>query len=39
LALKLAHYGYVLEGGHIRMQDEAAKLAEDSSIVQAYLGD
>lgn len=39
LALKLAHYGYVLESGHIRMQDEAAVLRADSSIVQAYLGD
>ena len=39
LALKLADYGYVLEGGHIRMQNDAAKLREDSSIVQAYLGD
>jgi branched-chain amino acid transport system ATP-binding protein len=38
LALKLAHYGYVLEGGRIRMQNDAAKLREDSSIVQAYLG-
>lgn len=39
LALKLAHYGYVLEGGAIRMQDDAATLREDSSIVQAYLGE
>ena len=39
LALKLADYGYVLEGGRIRMQNEAAKLREDASIVQAYLGD
>lgn len=38
LALKLAHYGYVLEGGRIRMQNDAMKLREDSSIVQAYLG-
>lgn len=38
LALKLAHYGYVLEGGRIRMRDEAARLRDDSSIVQAYLG-
>ena len=38
LALKLAHYGYVLEGGRIRMQDTAARLRDDSSIVQAYLG-
>jgi len=39
LALKLAHYGYVLEGGHVRMQDDAKSLREDASIVQAYLGD
>lgn len=39
LALRLAHYGYVLEGGKIRMQDDAAKLREDKSIVQAYLGE
>lgn len=39
LALRLAHYGYVLEGGHIRMQDEAATLRADKSIVQAYLGE
>ena len=39
LALKLAHYGYVLEGGHVRMQNDAAVLRADTSIVQAYLGD
>ncbi len=39
LALKLADYGFVLEGGHIRMEGEAEKLRADSSIVQAYLGD
>ncbi|UJQ94274.1 ABC transporter ATP-binding protein [Mariluticola halotolerans] len=39
LALKLAHYGYVLEGGNIRMQNDAKSLREDASIVQAYLGD
>ncbi|MCZ4346859.1 ABC transporter ATP-binding protein [Devosia sp. J2-20] len=39
LALKLADYGYVLEGGHIRMQGEAATLRADKSIVQAYLGE
>lgn len=39
LALKLADYGYVLEGGRIRMENEAAKLREDASIVQADLGD
>jgi branched-chain amino acid transport system ATP-binding protein len=39
LALKLAHYGYVLESGRIRMQGKAASLRADASIVQAYLGD
>jgi len=39
LALRLAHYGYVLEGGRIRLQGEAAALRADTSIVQAYLGD
>ncbi|MEQ1771060.1 MAG: ABC transporter ATP-binding protein [Devosia sp.] len=38
LALKLAHYGYVLESGEIRLKGEASKLSADPSIVQAYLG-
>ena len=38
LALKLAHYGYVLESGTLRLHGEAAKLRTDASIVQAYLG-
>jgi branched-chain amino acid transport system ATP-binding protein len=38
LALKLAHYGYVLESGEIRLKGEASKLRADPSIVQAYLG-
>ncbi|MBA3518001.1 MAG: ABC transporter ATP-binding protein [Rhizobiales bacterium] len=38
LALKLAHYGYVLESGSIRLKGEAATLRADASIVQAYLG-
>jgi len=38
LALRLAHYGYVLESGYIRMQGDAATLRADKSIVQAYLG-
>jgi branched-chain amino acid transport system ATP-binding protein len=39
LALRLAKYGYVLESGSIRMEDEAEKLRTDASIVAAYLGD
>ncbi|MEO6015511.1 MAG: ABC transporter ATP-binding protein [Devosia sp.] len=38
LALKLAHYGYVLESGAIKLQGPAADLRADPSIVQAYLG-
>jgi len=38
LALRLAHYGYVLESGVIRLEGEASKLSADPSIVQAYLG-
>ena len=38
LALKLAHFGYVLESGVIRLKGEASKLRADPSIVQAYLG-
>ena len=38
LALKLASFGYVLETGRIRLSGEAAALAADNSIVEAYLG-
>jgi branched-chain amino acid transport system ATP-binding protein len=38
LALRLAHYGYVLESGVIRLEGEAKQLSADPSIVQAYLG-
>ena len=38
LALRLAHYGYVLESGELRLEGEASKLSADPSIVQAYLG-
>jgi len=38
LALKVAHYAYVLDNGEISMADEGATLAKDTSIVQAYLG-
>jgi branched-chain amino acid transport system ATP-binding protein len=38
LALRLASFAYVLEAGAIRMSGEAAALARDDSIVQAYLG-
>jgi len=39
LALRLAHYGYVLENGAIRMQGPAEELRADRSIVSAYLGE
>ena len=38
LALKLAHFGYVLENGSIKLSGPAADLRADPSIVQAYLG-
>lgn len=39
LALKLAHYGYVLEGGRLAMEGDAARLRQDEAIVRAYLGE
>ncbi len=39
VALRLADYGYVLETGRIRMENTAEKLREDSSIIEAYLGE
>ncbi|WFF41781.1 ABC transporter ATP-binding protein [Salinicola endophyticus] len=38
LALRLAHYAYVIENGEIRMQGDAAAMREDASVVKAYLG-
>ena len=38
LALKLAHFGYVLENGVVRLSGLAAQLRSDPAIVQAYLG-
>lgn len=38
LALRLAHYAYVIENGEIRMQGAAAELRQDESIVKSYLG-
>ena len=38
LALKLAHFGYVLETGVLRLSGPAAELRSDPAIVQAYLG-
>ena len=38
LALQTAHRGYVLENGHMVMQDQAATLLSDTAIQKAYLG-
>jgi len=38
MALKLAHYGYVMDTGAIVMEDDSVKLRENESIVKAYLG-
>jgi branched-chain amino acid transport system ATP-binding protein len=37
-ALKLAHRGYVMEVGRIVIEDEAAALAADPKVQNAYLG-
>ncbi len=37
-ALKLAHWGYVLEIGNVVMNDEASKLLDDEKVRRAYLG-
>ncbi|MCL1985981.1 MAG: ABC transporter ATP-binding protein [Betaproteobacteria bacterium] len=37
-ALKVAHRGYVMENGHITMQDEGDKLLRNEAVRKAYLG-
>jgi branched-chain amino acid transport system ATP-binding protein len=37
-ALKLAHWGYVLETGSIVTEGEASKLLNDENVKKAYLG-
>ena len=37
-ALKLAHYGYVLETGKIVIEGDGRQLRKDESIIKAYLG-
>jgi branched-chain amino acid transport system ATP-binding protein len=37
-ALKLAHWGYVLETGSIVTEGEANKLLNDENVRKAYLG-
>jgi branched-chain amino acid transport system ATP-binding protein len=38
MALSIAHHGYVLETGQIKMSDAAAKLAQSDEVRKAYLG-
>jgi len=37
-ALKLAHRAYVLETGRIVKTGPSAELAQDQSLIEAYLG-
>ncbi len=37
-ALRIADYAYVLESGHLKLEGEAKKLADDPAIAAAYLG-
>nr|WP_326522568.1 ABC transporter ATP-binding protein [Deinococcus rhizophilus] len=39
MALGIAHHGYVLQTGEIRLSRPAAELARDESVRKAYLGD
>jgi branched-chain amino acid transport system ATP-binding protein len=38
LALKISHYGYVLETGKIILEDQSAALRENAQVRAAYLG-
>jgi branched-chain amino acid transport system ATP-binding protein len=38
IALKVGHYGYVMEGGHIRMGGTTQELLDDERVRHAYLG-
>jgi branched-chain amino acid transport system ATP-binding protein len=37
-ALRIAHRAYVVETGRVTLQGEAAELAKDARVVDAYLG-
>ena len=37
-ALRIAHRAYVVETGHVTLEGEAAELAKDARVVDAYLG-
>jgi branched-chain amino acid transport system ATP-binding protein len=39
LALKIAHYGYVLETGHIILEGTASDIAKNEQVRKAYLGE
>ena len=39
MALELADYGYVLETGHIVLQDKAHRLLENPKVRESYLGE
>ena len=38
VALKAAHYGYVIESGQITLHANAEALTHDDAVVRAYLG-
>ncbi|MEK7245024.1 MAG: ABC transporter ATP-binding protein, partial [Pseudomonadota bacterium] len=38
MALKYAHYGYILENGRVVMDGEAASLRENDDVKEFYLG-
>jgi branched-chain amino acid transport system ATP-binding protein len=38
MALKYAHYGYILENGRVVMDGEAANLRENEDVKEFYLG-
>ena len=38
LALEISHFGYVLETGCIKLQDDSAKLRQNPQVKSAYLG-
>jgi len=38
IALKVAHYGYVMEGGQVRMSGSTQELLNDERVRHAYLG-
>jgi len=38
MALRIAHFGYVMENGKIMMEDEAVSLSENPDVKEFYLG-